>query len=79
MVRPYSLSFTEPTMIIPLPSTNSAWAMVLSFPGTTKCFSKPKARHSHSMAAGASRYIRHGMMEAVPVFCAGVVIVFSAP
>src|SRR5437870_13061515 len=32
-----------------------ACAIVPSGPGTTRCCSKPKARHSQSMAAGASR------------------------
>ena len=36
--------------------------MVPASPVTTKCFVKPKARHSHSMAAGASRYLKEEMI-----------------
>ena len=41
-------------MIMPLPNSSSACAIVPGSPGTTMRFSKPNARHSQSMAAGAS-------------------------
>ena len=39
-------------------------ATLASGPGTTKCFSKPKARHSQSMADAASSYPMNGKMVA---------------
>jgi hypothetical protein len=42
-------------MIMPRPSVSWAWAMVPFSPGTTRCRAKPNARHSQSIAAGASR------------------------
>src|SRR5471030_1659891 len=50
--------------------------MVPSSFGTTSCFSKPKVEHSHSMAAGASRYRRQGMTVA-RVFLGMLDMVFS--
>ena len=42
-------------MIMPGPKRSCACATVLFSPGTTNCFSKPKALFSHSIASGASR------------------------
>lgn len=53
-------SWKEPSIIIPFPRDEQA--MVPASPVTTKCFVKPKARHSHSMAAGASRYLKEEMI-----------------
>jgi hypothetical protein len=52
---PQASSRAEPSMIMPLPRTSCACAMVPASPGTTRCFSNPKARQSHSIAAAASR------------------------
>ncbi|MGC2409393.1 MAG: hypothetical protein WA441_05215 [Methyloceanibacter sp.] len=38
------------SMIIPLPSTSSAWAILPASPGTTIFLSKPKAVQSQSIA-----------------------------
>src|SRR5215475_3100889 len=62
MSLPNSLSLMEPSMNMPLPKLSCAWAMVLFSPGTTRCFSKPKALQSQSIAAGALRYRKPGMM-----------------
>src|SRR5438874_4808980 len=59
--RPNSSSRAEPSMIIPLPKLSCACATVPFSPGTTRCFSNPKALHSHSIAAFASRYRIAGM------------------
>jgi hypothetical protein len=55
-----AFSFTEPSMIVPPPSVNSACIMVLPGPVCTACFSNPKARHSHTMASGALRIMHPG-------------------
>src|SRR6476646_10705095 len=59
--RPNSSSRAEPSMIIPLPKLSCACATVPFSPGTTRCFSNPKALHNHSIAAFASRYRIAGM------------------
>jgi hypothetical protein len=59
--RPNSSSRAEPSMIMPLPKVSCACATVPFSPGTTRCFSNPKALHSHSIAAFASRYRIAGM------------------
>ena len=48
-------------MIMPLPKTSWACAMLPFSPGTTRCALNPKALHSHSIAADASRYRMPGM------------------
>src|ERR1700730_2121708 len=53
---PNSSSRADPSMIMPLPKASYACATVPFSPGTTRCFSNPKALHSHSIAAFASRY-----------------------
>src|SRR6266403_4493305 len=58
---PNSSSRAEPSMIMPLPKTSCACATVPFSPGTTRCFSNPKALHNHSIAAFASRYRIAGM------------------
>jgi hypothetical protein len=57
-------------MIMPLPKASWACATVPFSPGTTRCFSNPKALHNQSIAAAASRYRIAGMT---------VEIVFLAP
>src|SRR5689334_22051085 len=53
---PNSSSRAEPSMIMPLPKVSCACATAPFSPGMTRCFSNPKALHSHSIAAFASRY-----------------------
>ena len=55
MSLPNSDSTTEPSMIMPLPKSSCACAIVLFGPGTTRCFRNPNALHNHSIAAGALR------------------------
>src|SRR5438270_5851261 len=54
-------STTEPNITIPLPKVSCACATVPSGLAYTACFSKPNARQSQSIAAGASRYRNAGI------------------
>ena len=49
------LGLDMPSMIMPLSRVSSAWAIFPPSPGTTIFRAKPKAVHSQSMAAAASR------------------------
>ena len=51
---------SDPHMIMPAPWRSWAWVTLSPSPGTTRSGSKPNARPSHSMAAGASRYFTQG-------------------
>ena len=55
VISPNSVGATEPSMIMPPPSVNSACIMVFPGHACTACFSNPKTRQSHSIASGALR------------------------
>src|SRR5580658_2524573 len=71
---PYSSTRAEPSITIPPPSVSSACITVPSLPSYTACFSNPKAAHSHSMAAFASRY-RCPNATILPAFVPAPVVV----